>query len=171
MWPYLLTGSLATVGVIGARAAALKAMDKLRYLPGAPAGTPRFAAGAREGRPAAMLLFSIGRSGFLAYRERGQYLAWKPYLSWNRMARAAKRDGIDLTSQLVNSFRTWLHQQRLASQEGAAPPGFSPHQRGYAVDVNTQGTDGAAAQAWLEQNAARFGWRRTYWARHHWEFG
>ena len=167
---------LATIaGSIGAvvltRQRAMANMDRVRYLNPAPKLTPRWVAGANEsGQPVPMLVMSIGRSGFAHLSDRGQYLAPKAAMSFNRMARAALADGVDLEDQLVSSFRTWPHQENLHSiMSHATAPGRSAHQRGTAVDINTLSPDGPDTQAWLVTNAARYGWRRTYGNPAHWE--
>jgi D-alanyl-D-alanine carboxypeptidase len=91
------------------------------------------------------------------------------------MSEAAYAEGgIDL---VVNSaFRTFAEQTRLytlwVTGQGnrAAKPGSSRHESGLAVDIESAGgTNGS--YAWLAQNAARFGFKRTVsdepW---HWEF-
>lgn len=90
------------------------------------------------------------------------------------MRRAANEAGIVLG---VNSaFRGMGEQLRLrqAWMEGrgnlAARPGFSNHQGGIAVDIQTGG-EGTAVYAWLAAHAAEFDFVRTVpsepW---HWEF-
>lgn len=86
-------------------------------------------------------------------------------------ARAAS-EGVDL--RLESGFRTVAQQRALfrAWRAGrgnpAAPPGRSNHQSGRALDIVTS-TPGA--RAWLEANAASFGFRQTVanepW---HWEY-
>ena len=77
-----------------------------------------------------------------------------------RMQRAADAAGVYLA--LTSGFRTNAEQQYLYGcyQSGscnggnlAAPPGYSNHQSGVAVDLTTS--------AWLAANAGRFGFRRT----------
>jgi D-alanyl-D-alanine carboxypeptidase len=87
------------------------------------------------------------------------------------MADAAARDGLDL--RLVSAFRTMdeqvsLHRRHLAGgYPFVATPGYSGHQRGTALDIDTA-PPGVAA--WLEANARRHGFARTIagepW---HWE--
>ena len=95
--------------------------------------------------------------------------------AFNRMRAAARADGVNLN--VVSSFRTMEQQQALyrAYQNGtgnlAAKPGFSNHQSGIAVDVQTNNSRSSAAYRWLAQNGAQFGFantvRREPW---HWEF-
>lgn len=98
--------------------------------------------------------------------------------SWYRMEAAAKRDGIDLN--LASGYRSSYDQEilwRRAVQEykseaaaalRVAPPGYSQHETGYAIDLwqagrtgqgevvgmNFQNTPGFA---WLQRNAAQYG--------------
>lgn len=87
-----------------------------------------------------------------------------------KMQAAAHAAGVPLT--LTSGFRTNAEQQYLydcyetKSCNGgnlAAPPGYSNHQNGYAVDVSTS--------SWLAANGTKFGFVRTVpsepW---HWEY-
>lgn len=94
------------------------------------------------------------------------------------MLDAAKQDGIVL---LVNSaYRSGPYQKGLyenavkkdgAKQRYSAPPGHSEHQLGTCVDLTDAAgkyafTEELATQPegiWLEKNAARFGFRRSYY--------
>lgn len=88
-----------------------------------------------------------------------------------RMRDAAKRDGVTLV--VVSGFRTMAKQRELyrlyRAGRGnlAAPPGYSNHQSGHALDLNTKAR---GVYAWLVRNGSRFGFRRTVpseaW---HWE--
>jgi hypothetical protein len=92
--------------------------------------------------------------------------------AYRRMLDAATHDGIVL--HINSGFRTMEHQHALyrAYQRGrgnlAAVPGYSNHQSGHALDLNTS-TPGVLR--WLERNGRRFGFRRTVptepW---HWEW-
>ena len=168
MWKYVAgVGTIATVGLVAGRRAAMRVIDDLMHLKPNPVASFQIVAGAtQEGRPRPMFVWSVGTSNLPRYRDRGQYLAWGAFRSWLQMARAARKDGVDLTGQLVNSFRTWTHQRSV----GGAPAGQSAHQRGTAVDVNTVGAEGSAAQTWLERHGHEYGWSRTYTGRHHWEY-
>ncbi|AKQ69546.1 penicillin-resistant DD-carboxypeptidase [Myxococcus hansupus] len=94
--------------------------------------------------------------------------------AFNRMHAAARAQGITLK---VNSgFRSMAEQEALyrAYKNGtgnlAAPPGYSNHQGGIAVDVQTGGT-GTSTYRWMANNAKNFGFVRTVpsepW---HWEY-
>lgn len=95
-----------------------------------------------------------------------------------RMERAAKKDGIDL--RVVSGFRTMAEQRYLynlwLSGRGnqAAPPGYSNHQSGTALDLNTTGPSDSVGSGpvynWLARNAHRFGFRRIPSEHWHWEY-
>jgi hypothetical protein len=91
------------------------------------------------------------------------------------MAQAAAAAGVNL--QVVSGFRTMQQQEYLYSCyvncscnncNLAATPGFSNHQSGHALDLNTSA---GGVYGWLEANAAAFGFTRTVpsepW---HWEW-
>jgi D-alanyl-D-alanine carboxypeptidase len=99
--------------------------------------------------------------------------------SWQEMQAAARDAGIALL--IVSGFRSFEYQAELirkkieAGQELAdilkvnAAPGFSEHHTGRAVDIATPGSrplteefETSAAYAWLQVNAARFGFRMSY---------
>ena len=88
------------------------------------------------------------------------------------MKRAFEKDNPGLTLQVNSGFRNYK-QQFLAKQkwekegkpENAATPGYSKHQSGVAVDIET-GTDDPRRRptrvySWLRNNAADFGFIRT----------
>ncbi len=89
-----------------------------------------------------------------------------------RMREAARRDGVTL--RIVSGFRSHAEQTRLyrAYRAGrgnlAARPGYSNHQDGAAVDLNTSDR---GVYRWLQANARQFGFVRTVpsepW---HWEY-
>lgn len=88
-----------------------------------------------------------------------------------RMRAHALRDGVSI--RIVSGFRSYSHQRRLyqlwRAGRGnlAAKPGYSNHQDGAALDLNTEGR---GVLRWLNRNGARYGFRRTVpsepW---HWE--
>ncbi len=91
------------------------------------------------------------------------------------MAKAAAADGVQL--YVVSGFRTMAQQQYLyncyqtCSCNGcnlAALPGYSNHQSGKALDLNTSA---AGVYGWLDKHGAAFGFHRTVpseaW---HWEY-
>jgi len=91
--------------------------------------------------------------------------------AYETMKAAAARDGVDLA--IVSGFRTMEQQRHLYQlyKEGkgnlAAVPGFSNHQSGHALDLNT---NGKGVYSWLTKNGATYGFKRTVpseiW---HWE--
>ena len=88
------------------------------------------------------------------------------------MAKAAAKSGVDL--KIRSGFRSHAKQRALYNKykkgDGnlAAPPGFSNHESGRALDIYI--TDGKAYD-WLREHADRYGFFRTVageaW---HWEF-
>lgn len=113
--------------------------------------------------------------------ERGRDYLLTPAATkaWKQMKEAAARDGIAL--EIVSSFRTIERQIEIIEKKIArnmpmeliltlsAPPGYSEHHSGRAIDINTPGcvpteeefadTD---AYRWLEQHAARFDFSLSY---------
>ena len=84
------------------------------------------------------------------------------------MFQAAAAEGVTL--QVTSGFRTYAEQERLKAEDpyNAARPGYSPHQRGFAVDMNTRGP---GQYEWLVKNAYRYGFVRTVIReRWHWEY-
>jgi LAS superfamily LD-carboxypeptidase LdcB len=128
---------------------------------------PHKAWGYSGGDRVELTLVSIGQ---------GFYLRADAATAFDAMRRAASAEGVALV--VVSAFRTWEEQTRLYSGyvskapgfNQAAVPGFSNHQGGIAVDVDTdRGT--SAAYDWLSKNAGRFGFRRTVASEPwHWEF-
>jgi len=99
--------------------------------------------------------------------------------SWQEMQAAARDTGIALL--IVSGFRSFEYQAELirkkieSGQELGdilkvnAAPGFSEHHTGRAVDIATPGSrplteefETSPAFAWLQENAARFGFRMSY---------
>ena len=95
------------------------------------------------------------------------------------MKAAARRDGIGLA--IVSAFRSFDRQVaiirgKIAQGQGirriltySAPPGYSEHHTGCAVDVGTEGCDEleeifelSPAFAWLRKNASRYGYFMSY---------
>lgn len=98
------------------------------------------------------------------------------------MLEAARRDGINLA--LLSGYRTKAQQQNLFFEvkqqrnqnatkraEVSAPPGYSEHHTGYAIDIGdanvptthlTEDFDKTAAFRWLEENAARFSFELSF---------
>jgi hypothetical protein len=91
--------------------------------------------------------------------------------AFGRMKAAAAMDGVAL--HIVSGFRTMDKQRELyrAYKAGrgnlAAVPGFSNHQSGHALDLNT---NGRGVYGWLTRRAATYGFRRTVpTEKWHWE--
>ncbi|HYD95009.1 MAG TPA: M15 family metallopeptidase [Noviherbaspirillum sp.] len=99
--------------------------------------------------------------------------------AWRAMKQAAAQDGIVL--EIVSAFRDVEEQAQIIRDKLArgmameeilrlsAPPGYSEHHSGRAVDINTPGCDAreepfenTAAFRWLTVNAARFGFALSY---------
>jgi hypothetical protein len=105
-------------------------------------------------------------------RLEGKPVEVRTAAAFLRLQQAAGRAGVQV--RIVSGFRTMRHQQALYCayryERGnlAARPGYSNHQSGHALDLNT-GDSGV--YRWLTQNARRFGFRRTVpsepW---HWEW-
>ncbi|MES2181532.1 MAG: M15 family metallopeptidase [Pseudomonadota bacterium] len=99
--------------------------------------------------------------------------------AWRLLKAAALDDGIDLF--IVSAFRSIDRQAEIVRRKletgeileniltASAPPGFSEHHTGRAVDLSTSGSqalevefDQTAAYIWLTEHAAKFGYYLTY---------
>ena len=93
--------------------------------------------------------------------------------AYEKMRAAAADAGIGLV--VVSGFRTMAKQRELYAMYKnhtgnlAAPPGYSNHQSGHAVDLNTEAP---GVYSWLQAHGATFGFRRTVpsekWHYEHW---
>jgi D-alanyl-D-alanine carboxypeptidase len=100
-------------------------------------------------------------------------------IAWRGMRAAALSD--DITLEIVSAFRSVEHQAKIIRrklQAGLslpqiltvnAPPGFSEHHTGRAIDITTPGAkalenefDGTPAFQWLSGNATSFGFTLSY---------
>ena len=91
------------------------------------------------------------------------------------MAQAAAAAGVNL--KIVSGFRTMAEQQyfygcyvncNCNNCNLAAKPGYSNHQSGHALDLNTSS---AGVYAWLEAHAGAYGFKRTVPSENwHWEW-
>lgn len=100
-------------------------------------------------------------------------------LAWQAMKAAASEDGIALL--MISAFRSIARQTEIISDKLAegqqlkdillvcAPPGYSEHHTGRAIDIATPedpeleiSFDTTAAFAWLQNNARRFGFHMSY---------
>jgi murein DD-endopeptidase MepM/ murein hydrolase activator NlpD len=102
----------------------------------------------------------------------GKPVATSTAQAFKRMRAAAAADGVQL--QIVSGFRSYREQEDLYRlyQQGrgnlAARPGYSNHQDGKALDLDTSRP---GALTWLERNARRFGFLRTVPSEDwHWEY-
>jgi D-alanyl-D-alanine carboxypeptidase len=100
-------------------------------------------------------------------------------VAWLSLATAAAADGIVL--ELISGFRSYAYQRDLIRRkreagrslddilQSVAPPGFSEHHTGEAVDIGSPGCDDLTASfadtdafRWLAANARRLGWTMSY---------
>jgi len=98
---------------------------------------------------------------------------------WHAMNAAARDDGIELI--VVSAFRSIAHQQGIIDRKVAAgqtveqilsvsaPPGYSEHHTGRALDLATPGSraleeefEDTDAFRWLQANAHRYGFKLSY---------
>lgn len=142
--------------------------------------------------PEAEALVEVGTDIF----SREQRMMPEAGDAWARMRAAAANAGVDL--QLVSAFRSMGYQTNIVRkklEEGqsmnkilrvSAPPGYSEHHSGRAVDLTTQSVrpldeDFADTRAyrWLQANARFFGFRESYprnnrhqlaWEPWHWYY-
>lgn len=94
------------------------------------------------------------------------------------MIEAGEADGVFI--RVCSAYRSGSHQTMLYTrnvgrrgpqQRSSAPPGHSEHQLGTCVDLCDEAGTAVISQrfaetpesAWLEENGARFGWRRSYY--------
>ena len=99
--------------------------------------------------------------------------------AWGALREAALADGVVI--RIVSAFRSVERQAEIVRAKLArgqsideilrvsAPPGYSEHHTGRAVDVTTDGArplelefEDTEAFGWLSGNAARFGFRMSY---------
>lgn len=118
--------------------------------------------------PAALDLAEVGDDG------REYRLMPDAAVAWRRMKKAAADEGIVL--KLISAFRSIDRQVEIVREKlaagatldeilsASAPPGYSEHHTGRAVDIDTDGApplemefERTPAFAWLSRNAGRFG--------------
>lgn len=127
----------------------------------------------------------------LTYADYRIYLIPPARDAFVTMAAAARNDGIDLT--VDSGFRSISYQRRIIARrlaEGVAideifssvaPPGYSEHHTGRAVDLVPSEARFAHtdAYAWLKKNAERFGFQESMpeigdgdrpWESWHWYY-
>jgi D-alanyl-D-alanine carboxypeptidase len=109
--------------------------------------------------------YRTGRSGLRLRRVAADAL--------ERMARAARADGVTLTAS--SAYRSFDYQtevynrnvresgQKTADRESSRP-GFSQHQSGLAVDFGsiTDAFAGTAAGRWILSNGPKYGWSLSF---------
>ncbi len=108
----------------------------------------------------------------LAPIGQGFYLSKPAAQAFNQMAADALAQGVSFT--IDSAFRTMDEQTdlktRLGAVEPVAVPGWSNHQSGTAVDIDSANGTNAAFQ-WLTANASTYGFSRTVPAEPwHWDF-
>lgn len=110
---------------------------------------------------------------------RDRQLAPQAAARWTELQAAAHRD--DVTLLLVSAFRSLEYQRQIFERKIAAgkpleqilkvnaPPGYSEHHTGRAVDLTTPGCsplseefETTAAFDWLVRHGFRFGFAMTY---------
>jgi len=108
-----------------------------------------------------------GYDGPLAYRQ-GKPMRPDVALAFDRMAAAARRDGVHLV--ISSAFRSDAEQAILFARhpdpKWVAPPGESLHRNATELDLGP-----ASAQPWLAENAGRFHFLMRYpWEPWHWGY-
>jgi len=113
-------------------------------------------------------------------RVEGELVEVDTARAYLRMQEAARKDGVNL--DLISGFRTMSEQRylyngwvnRLPGFNPAAPPGYSNHQSGIALDLNTDGPSrevgSGAVYNWLAHHAGRYGFSRIPAEHWHWEY-
>jgi D-alanyl-D-alanine carboxypeptidase len=110
---------------------------------------------------------------------RDKFLVPAAAAAWQRMQRRARRDGTELL--LVSAFRSYDFQIALIRDKLAkgrtladvlgvnAPPGYSEHHTGRALDIGTPGClpleeafENTDAFRWLQAHAKRFDFTMSY---------
>lgn len=116
-----------------------------------------------------------------------QRLAPQAAARWQQMVEAAGTDGVRLL--IVSGFRDYAYQASLIRRKLEAglaiddilavnaPPGFSQHHTGCAVDIATPGSrplteefENSNAFQWLGERAGEFGFSMTYPRDNRWGF-
>lgn len=111
--------------------------------------------------------------------SRSQQLTPHAAEAWNKMRAAALRDNVVLN--LVSAFRSFDRQKQIIERkiksgqslkeifEVSAPPGFSEHHTGRAVDIGTTNCnqltsafESTDAFRWLMRNAGTYGFHLSY---------
>ncbi len=121
-------------------------------------------------RPAQGYSYGVGFTVCVTELE-GHLVEYRTAAAYLRLKAAAGRDGVSI--HINSGFRTMDQQRALyaAYRAGrgnlAAAPGYSNHQSGLALDLNTEGP---GVYSWLTSHGGEYGFRRTVpseiW---HWE--
>ncbi|GIJ51216.1 hypothetical protein Val02_81020 [Virgisporangium aliadipatigenens] len=128
-----------------------------------------------DGVPAALAAYGNGKIPMNALAPVGStgHRLWAPAATaLEQLMATARRNGVQIG--ISDSYRSYPEQVDVARRKGlykngglAAVPGTSDHGWGMAVDLDL----GDRAQAWMQANAARFGFRadtpREPW---HWAY-
>ena len=115
------------------------------------------------------------------FKDEGKSFQLHPdaFTAWKKMKDAAEAEGIRLN--VVSAFRSIERQSEIIEEKRMkgvsdedifklnAPPGFSEHHTGKAIDINTSGFppleeefEESDAFQWLSVNAKDFGFRLSY---------
>ncbi|MCM1984810.1 M15 family metallopeptidase [Lyngbya confervoides] len=113
--------------------------------------------------------------------QRDEYLRPEAAQAWFQMQRAARAAGIQLA--IADSYRTEAEQARLfarqvqrrgnrvAAAQWSAPPGYSEHHTGYALDLAGSDISGLlhpvqdrAVWQWVQQHGPAYGWEISFQA-------
>jgi zinc D-Ala-D-Ala carboxypeptidase len=125
-------------------------------------------------------LVNIGTYGEGEYK-RTEYLDQDAAAALDQLVAAAKANGVSIVS--ISGFRTIAQQEKLferqiqrqgseaAAATLSAPPGYSEHHTGYAIDIG-DGTrpktdvkfefEDTSAYQWMASNAKRYGFELSY---------
>ncbi len=105
----------------------------------------------------------------------GKKVEWKTANAYMKMAKAAETAGVEI--RVVSGFRTMAEQEYLYhcyktctcnSCNLAAQPGYSNHQSGHALDLNTSAS---GVYSWLSNHGHSYGFKRTVPSEDwHWEW-
>jgi peptidoglycan hydrolase-like protein with peptidoglycan-binding domain len=108
--------------------------------------------GYQGGKPFDVFVTSVGKD----VHGNPESLRTDAAKAWESMKAAARRDGVKL--ELTDAFRTMAVQKQRRAQYGrnAAVPGFSNHQQGISMDINSVASDPAVSK-WLRENSHKFG--------------
>jgi len=131
----------------------------------------RVVVGFRRGSPYPVTVRTVGR---LTNGDRA-WLELRTADAFEGLLRASYASGIDL--RISSAFRSWQEQAALKAKRllfggpVTAEPGHSNHQQGTTLDLDVNGHDGSRVRAFLDANAASYGFYRTVPSENwHYEF-